>query len=154
MSKTLMSLTICCVALIASAIASSAMMGPTVVPTGSEKWMPVPGFKGLWIAVLYGTPSKAGSGDFVERYKASSDVTFPAHWHPTDEEVTVLTGTLMIGQGDKVTWVGAKTLTAGGFVGIPAKVHHFGLLKAGGVIQVNGQAPDTLNVIKSTSGGM
>ncbi len=155
MTKILASLGIFCVLTTAAIIASAAMMmQPTIVPAGGAKWMPVTGMTGLSEAVLYGTPSKAGSGAFVVRYKATSDVTFPPHTHPTDEMVTVLNGTLMLGLGDKVDWTNGKALTAGGFVGIPSGVHHFGMLKAGSVIQVSGVAPDTMNLIKTPKPSM
>jgi quercetin dioxygenase-like cupin family protein len=154
MTKLVTSLTTLCVVIAGGAAVAAMMMSPTVVPAGSAKWMPVSGMAGLTEAVLYGTPSKAGSGVFTVRYKASSDVTFPVHTHPTDELVTVLSGTLMFGVGDKVNWSDTKALTAGGFVGIPAGVHHYGRLKSGTIIEVSGIAPDTLNIVKLTKTSM
>jgi quercetin dioxygenase-like cupin family protein len=155
MAKFLTPFGVFCVVVAAAMMASAAMLlKPTIVPAGSAKFAPVAGITGLSEAVLYGTPSKAGSGVFTERYKTSSDVTFPAHTHPTDELVTVLNGTLLIGVGDKVDAAKTTTLTAGGFIGIPAGVHHFGILKAGSVIDVSGLAPDTMNIIKPGAGSM
>ena len=141
MTKLLSSLGVTCI-VVTIAIAASAMMmaKPTYVQAGAAKWVPVTGMTGLSEAVLYGTPTKAGSGVFVERFKATTDVTFPPHFHPTDELVTVLSGTLMF--------------NTGGFVGIPMGVHHFGMLKAGSIIEVSGVAPDTMNMIKSTKPSM
>ena len=34
----------------------------------------------------------------------------PAHWHPTDEQVTVLSGTLALGMGDKLDKTKGQTL--------------------------------------------
>jgi quercetin dioxygenase-like cupin family protein len=153
MSKILTSLSVLCVVVAAVAIASAAT-APTIVPAGGAKWTPVAGMAGLQMATLYGTPSKAGTGTFVIRYKATSDVTFPPHSHPTDEMVTVLAGTLMVNLGDKINWTGAKTLTAGAFAGIPAGIHHFGMLKAGGIIQVSGIAPDDMIMVKPSKSSM
>jgi quercetin dioxygenase-like cupin family protein len=154
MTKLLTSFCTFCAVIAAGVAVAVTMMSPTVVPAGSAKWMPVSGFPGVMEAVLYGTPSKAGSGVFTERYKASSDVTFPVHTHPTDELVTVLSGTFVIGFGDKVNWSEAKALTAGGYVGIPAGVHHYGMMKSGAIIEVSGIAPDTMNIVKLTKTSM
>jgi quercetin dioxygenase-like cupin family protein len=153
MTKFLTSLCVFCI-VIAVAVPSAAMMKPTIVPAGTAKWAPLAGMSGATVAVLYGTPSKAGSGVFVELLKVSKDITFPIHYHPTDELVTVLNGTLIFNVGDKVNWSTAKTLTAGGFVGIPAGVHHYGTLKAGSVIEISGLAPDTLIVVKQPKTSM
>jgi quercetin dioxygenase-like cupin family protein len=148
MTKLFTSLCAFCVVIAVGVAVAATMMSPTVVPAGSAKWMPVAGSPGLTEAVLYGTPSKAGSGVFTERYKASSDISFPVHTHPTDELVTVLSGTVMFGVGDKVNWSEAKSLTAGGFVGVPAGVHHYAMMKSGTIIEVSGIAPDTMNIVK------
>lgn len=44
----------------------------------------------------------------------------PPHWHPADENVTVISGTLMAGMGDKFDVAAMKTLTAGSFVNMKA----------------------------------
>ncbi len=153
--KLLFSLSTSFVVLFMAVLASAATTTkPTIVPTGSATWSAVPGMAGLSQAVLYGTPSKAGSGIYIERLKASSDVTFPVHWHPNTEAVTVLSGTLTVGFGDQVNWASATTLAIGGFVGIPGGVHHFGRLRAGSVVQISGLAPDTMNVVKSGNSSM
>ena len=54
--------------------------------------------KGSKIAVLYGDPSKEGL--FVIQAKLPANYRIPAHSHPTDEVVTVLSGTLARPDGD------------------------------------------------------
>ena len=56
--------------------------------------------KGAKLAVLYGDPGKDGL--FVVRAKLPANYRIPAHSHPTDEVVTVLSGTLFVGMGDKL----------------------------------------------------
>ena len=51
------------------------------------------------IAVLHGDPAK--EGHFVMRLKAPDGFKVPPHYHPSDENLTVLQGTFMIGTGDK-----------------------------------------------------
>jgi hypothetical protein len=51
--------------------------------------------KGARQAVLYGDPGKEGF--FVIRAKLPATYRIPPHSHPTDEVVTVLSGTLFVG---------------------------------------------------------
>ena len=96
------------------------------VNSGDLKWGPAPPTfpKGAEIAVLSGDPSKDGL--FVIRIKMPSGYKFPAHNHPTDEYVTVISGNFHVGMGDKLDEKKAIELTAGGYVEAPAKMNHFG----------------------------
>lgn len=154
MIKLFTSLVVLCFAMIAVAVSSAAISRPTVMPAGTEKWMPVPGMAGVSIAILYGTPDKAGSGVYFERIKMSKDVADPPHYHPTDELATVVRGSVTIGFGNKMDWKNATTLTAGGFVGIPAKVPHYGKFAAGTEIELIGNAPDTTIPIQPSKTSM
>jgi quercetin dioxygenase-like cupin family protein len=135
--------------LVATAAASAATApNPTVVPAASVKWMPYPGMSGLSEAVVYGTPNKTGSGTFALLLNATSNVTFPAHWHPGTEYVTVIKGTLLVGVGAKVNWASAVALSPGSFVAVPAGLRHYAMFKAGTEIKVSGMAPFAVNVVK------
>ena len=65
----------------------------------------------------------------------------PPHWHPTDENVTVLSGTLGAGMGDKFDRSSGSLLKAGGFVCMPKDVHHYAWAQGPTTIQVHGLAP-------------
>ena len=79
------------------------------------KWAPAEGPpKGAQMAVLQGDPSKAGI--FTIRLKAPANYKVPAHWHSTEESVTVISGTLYMGDGDKIDTAKAKAVKAGGFM--------------------------------------
>ena len=56
--------------------------------------------KGAQMALLYGDPSK--DGIFVMRLKFPANYKIPAHTHPTDEVVTVISGEFSIGMGATV----------------------------------------------------
>jgi hypothetical protein len=61
----------------------------------------VPGFKsGIQLAVIHGDPM--GKGDYTIRLKFPPGYTFPAHYHPNSEHLTVLSGVFLLGMGDKV----------------------------------------------------
>src|SRR4051812_43600083 len=76
---------------------------PPLVPPGAE------------IAIASGDPMKAAP--YTVRLKFPANYTIPAHSHPTDENVVVVSGALTFGMGDKVAKGAAanKTLAAGGY---------------------------------------
>jgi hypothetical protein len=82
--------------------------------TPSEiKWGDAPPMvsKDAKLAVLYGDPNKDGL--FVIRAKLPSNYRIAAHSHPTDEVVTVLSGTLFVGMADKLDPAKAKAFPGG-----------------------------------------
>ena len=111
------------------------------INSGDVKWGPAPPTfpKGAEIAVLSGDPSK--DGPFVIRIKMPSGYKFPAHHHPTDEYVTVISGNFHVGMGDKLDEKKAIELTAGGYVEAPAKMNHYGWTSSPSVVQIHGQGP-------------
>ena len=138
-----------CVALSASAYAMpTTAMAPTIVMAGSVKWVPMKGLEGAWSSVIFGTPDKPGSGPYAERLKLADGVKFPPHWHAQTEEVTVLSGTLMVGVGDKFDASKLTALGPGSFVAIPAMLHHFGAAKGETILELHGNAPETTTFIK------
>jgi hypothetical protein len=95
--------------------------------------------KGVEIAVLSGDPFKPGP--FILRLKLPANYNLPAHHHPTTENVTVLTGTLYAGMGDKFDRSASKALMTGGFAGLPPEMNHFAWTKKAAVIQVEAEGP-------------
>jgi hypothetical protein len=69
---------------------------------------------------------------------------FDAHWHPTDEQVTVLSGTLALGMGDTFDKVAMKDLPAGGYALLPADMRHFAMATTAATVQVSGAGPFAL----------
>ena len=74
-------------------------------------------------------------GKFPANYK------IPAHWHPAIEHVTVISGTLNLGLGDKLDEAKAKPLSAGSVAIMQPKTNHFGWTKDETVVQVHGVGP-------------
>ena len=101
--------------------------GPLNMPAGQK------------MAVLYGDPSKEGM--FIIRAKMPANYKIPAHSHLTDETVTVIRGTVMMGMGDKLDSKHAMTLPAGGFAMMPAHANHYFMAKTDAVVQVSGMGP-------------
>jgi quercetin dioxygenase-like cupin family protein len=99
-----------------------------VIQTPQEaRWGPAPPMlpAGAQIAVLAGDPTKPVP--YTVRLKFPANYAIPAHSHPTDENVVVISGALTFGMGDKLTKGAAanKTLASGGFALMPADMNHF-----------------------------
>ena len=118
--------------------------GHAVVTPAQLVWNPL--IPGAEMAVVSGDPSKAGL--YVIRIRAKSgDVRVPPHWHPTDEHVTVLAGSFLGAHGDKYDASKLMELKPGTHVVMPAKLPHFGIQKAGNVVEVYGEGPFVVNFV-------
>jgi hypothetical protein len=108
------------------------------VQPDSLKWTAAPPVlpKGAQIAVLYGDPGKAGP--FVFRLKFPAGYKVAAHIHPNDYNVTVLSGTMYLGMGDKFDPALGEALSTGG---LPKRTHHYEWTNEDTVIELSGIGP-------------
>ncbi|MFC4454695.1 cupin domain-containing protein [Deinococcus sonorensis] len=127
---------ICTVAFLAMGLAGS--QGSN---TSDLKWSPAPPFlpAGAELVVLDGDPGKDVRVTLRLRFPAGYQV--PAHWHPTQEDVTVISGSLHVGMGDKLDEAAGTLLKAGGFVALPEKMNHSVWTDEETVVQVHLQGP-------------
>jgi quercetin dioxygenase-like cupin family protein len=117
-----------------------------VMPDQLEWGPPPPALPpGAQAAVISGDPTKAGL--FTIRAKFPDGYTVPPHQHPTDEHVTVLSGTFMAGLGDKLDPASMHALPAGAFVKMPRRTNHYVRAKGETVIQVHGMGPFELTYV-------
>jgi quercetin dioxygenase-like cupin family protein len=119
-----------------------------IIPSAKDvKWGPAPPVlpKGAMLAVLAGDPGS--TGPVSVRLKMPAGYKIPAHWHPTDEQLTVLSGTFSIGMGDVLDMKKGATLHAGGFGIAPANMHHYAWTKTGATIQLNLMGPLQVNYV-------
>lgn len=128
----------------AKAGGAAAAPAHVTVAIGELKWTPL--FAGLERTVVSGDPSKAGE-PYVLRIRATAAAVVPAHWHPNDENVTVLSGTFKIGMGDRYDEKALHTLTAGGFAMMPKEVRHFAFYETGAETQIHGMGPFLVNFV-------
>jgi quercetin dioxygenase-like cupin family protein len=94
---------------------------------------------GAKVAIIEGPLDQATP--FIARFKFPADFKIPAHWHPAIEHVTVLSGTLHMGIGDKLDPTKTRALPAGSVSIIPAKTNHFAWAQGETVVQVHGVGP-------------
>jgi ketosteroid isomerase-like protein len=100
---------------------------------------------GAKMAVVAGDPGK--SGPFTVRAQLPAGYKIAPHWHPTDENVTVLSGSFSLGMGEKWDEAALKDLPAGGFVTASAGMRHFAMARTAATIQVHGIGPLVLNYV-------
>lgn len=107
--------------------------GPPSLPPGAK------------VAVVSGDPTKAQS--YVIRAQMPAGYRIPPHWHPTVENLTVLSGTVSLGMGETFDQSAMKDLSAGGYTAIPAEMRHSFMAKTAATIQVHGTGPFAVNYV-------
>ena len=108
---------------------------------GAAKWGPAPPMlpPGAQIAVLAGDPTKAVP--YTVRLKFPAHYDIPAHSHPEDENVAVVSGELFMQMGTKLDRKTGMSLGAGGFALMPAHANHAAYTKVETTILLYGQGP-------------
>jgi len=120
------------------------------------KWGPAPPALpgGAQMAVLAGDPSKAGA-PYTVRAKMPDGYIVPPHWHPSDENVTVLKGALIVGKGEKIERASTSKypkgheLTAGSYMRMPKDARHYAVAKGETMIQVHGVGPFDITYVNA-----
>jgi quercetin dioxygenase-like cupin family protein len=119
------------VAAAAIAVAGSVMAHDGATTDGTKELAPDeivfkddPAFpNGGQTALLHGDPNKPGL--FILRIKFPPNYVVPPHTHPGFETVTVLTGAMGSGMGEKADLTKGKMLKAGGMLALPANHAHY-----------------------------
>jgi quercetin dioxygenase-like cupin family protein len=112
-----------------------------LVPADKVQWGPAPAAlpAGAQISVLEGNPAEKGA--VTLRLNLPASYSIPPHWHSMVERVTVLSGALHVGMGDKLDRAASQTLEPGGFVSLPANMHHFAWTATPTVVQISLEGP-------------
>lgn len=92
---------------------------PDALPWKNELTLP----KGAKSVLLVGDPTKAGV--FILRLKFPRNYQVPPHTHPFAEVITVITGSLGNGMGEKFDAQKGEMLNAGSSFALPAKHAHY-----------------------------
>jgi len=118
-----------------------------MVQASSLKWGEAPpGLPaGGKFTVVSGDPSQPGP--FVLRAEVPAGYRIGTHWHPTTENVTVLTGTVSMNMGDTDDPATRTDVGAGGYVVLPAEMRHTFAAKTNASIQVHGMGPFAITYV-------
>src|SRR6478609_6715898 len=111
-------------------------------------WGPPPPFiaPGAQLAVIEGNPS-ASTGDYTVRLKMPNGYRIAPHWHPSRENVTVISGTFKVGMGDTFDTSKMGSFPAGSFAFLDPDMHHYAMAASDVVVQIHGTAPVQFNYI-------
>jgi len=113
-----------------------------IVRFGDLKWTPI--IKGCDLAPVAGDMNTEAT-PFVLRIRCADGSKIPAHWHPTDENVTVLKGTFLVGMGESFDESKLQTMNVGNFVTVPKEMRHFAMTKGETIVQVHAMGPFKVN---------
>jgi hypothetical protein len=113
-----------------------------IVHFGDLKWTAI--MKGCDLAPVAGDMNAEGA-PFVLRIRCADGTKIPAHWHPTDENVTVLKGTFLVAMGESYDESKFQTMNVGNFVTVPKEMRHFASCKGETIVQVHGAGPFKVN---------
>jgi len=101
--------------------------GPPALPAGAKA------------AVLEGDPTQEGL--FTLRLKVPDGYRIQPHWHAAFEHVTVISGVMNLGMGEKFDESKMQSIPAGGFGYMAPGMRHFALAKGETIVQIHAMGP-------------
>ncbi|MGH6639320.1 MAG: cupin domain-containing protein [Polaromonas sp.] len=114
--------------------------GHVMVVPADLKWTDVSSLPpGAKLAVIEGPMNEAVP--FTVRLKFPAGYQIPAHWHPAIEHVTVISGAINMGTGDKLDPAKTMPLAVGSVAIMQPKTNHFVWAKEEAIVQIHGVGP-------------
>ncbi len=112
-----------------------------LVSPDDVKWGDAPAMlpAGAKAALLEGDPKKEGY--FCMRLKLPAGYKLPAHNHPANERVTVISGKFHVGFGDKFDEAKLKAFSPGSYLSFTPKSNHFAMASEETVVQLTTIGP-------------
>jgi len=95
---------------------------------------------GALCATIQGDPS-VPNALFTIRSKLPDGYVIAPHTHPTDEHLTIISGTFEVGLGEKFDAKALQPLTAGSYAMMPKNSPHYARARGETVLQVNALGP-------------
>jgi quercetin dioxygenase-like cupin family protein len=122
---------------------------PAIVPASAVKWMDAPAAlpKGAKLAVVSGDPGQPEP--FTLRLQFPDGYIIAPHTHPTDEHVTVLSGTLRAAMGNTFDEKALADFPAGSYANMATGMAHYVKAKGATVVQVHGVGPFVVNYVNA-----
>ena len=138
-------------ALIASTLVLCAPLayGQTILQKPDAiKWEPMPEMlvqaDGAQFALITGDMK---TGPWVIRFKFPAGYAVQPHTHDENENVTVLSGTVNMGMGEKFDKATTTPISAGGFFSMPGHHAHYVYFTEPTIVQIHSDGPSTLHYI-------
>ena len=114
-----------------------------LVPSSEQLvWKSAPNFlpAGAQVAIIFGNPQQ--TGPFTLRLKLPANYVIGPHFHPEDENMTVLSGSVNIGMGEqKIEKNKGLKLSSGSFLHVPKKMVLSLWTDEPAIIQLNNSGP-------------
>ena len=101
---------------------------------------------GAQLAVLHGNPAEEGM--FIIRLRFPAGYSVPPHSHPSSEYITVISGNVSLGMGDRFDRSAARALGPGGFAIAPATMNHYAFTDQGATVQISSDGPFQVTYVK------
>jgi quercetin dioxygenase-like cupin family protein len=122
--------------------AAATLEKPIMVAPTDIEWGECPPFlpPGAKCTTIEGDP-QAPNALFTIRSKLPDNYKIPPHFHPTDEHVTVISGTCNMGLGKNFDEKALRPIVAGSFMVMPKGVPHFALTRGETIVQVHAIGP-------------
>jgi len=110
------------------------------------KWAPSAALPaGAQIAVIEGPLSEPAP--FIARVKFPANTKVPGHWHSAIEHVTVLSGVMHMGTGDKLDTSKTRAFGPGSVTIMQPGTRHFAWFGEETIIQLHGVGPWTVTYV-------
>lgn len=122
---------------LSSSVGTHIMLAPEDI-----RWGECPPFlpKGGKCAVIEGDP-QVSNALFTLRSKLPDNYKIAPHHHPTDEHITVMSGTFAMGLGKEYDEKSLKPMGAGSFMVMPKGKPHFARTQGETIVQVHAVGP-------------
>jgi hypothetical protein len=110
-------------------------------------WGPAPAVfpAGAQLAVLAGDPSRPGP--FTLRLRFPDGYRIPPYTVGSDEHITVVQGTFLVGMGERFGEEALTPLVRGAFATAPAGRPHYAATRGTTEVQVQGEGPFTIRYV-------
>ena len=137
LNRALIALTVSC-GILAATPALTQTADLMVMPE-TIKWNPIPMSPGAEASYLMSDGAKPEA--YVLRVRIKQDAKIPPHSHPDARVITVISGEIFAGRGEKIDPAGATVVPAGGLFTMPAGVVHWVQGKSDAMYQETGTGP-------------
>lgn len=104
----------------------------------------------LKVAILQGDPTKSGE-HYTMRILHPDGTKVPPHWHPTDENLVIITGNFMMAVGETYDETALRDMPTGSYGRMPQRLPHFALAKGETIVEVHGVGPFVANKVNLTN---